>query len=118
MVQAGVACDLHHTSLRRQVSPEDHQSSRRLERILDRDDHVLPRRLLGLLDLLGDGPARGRELGSDYETGVEQSLAEWPAASGTVDVDGCVAASWLEVGDDRGTLAHAVEVVDVKGDPD
>ena len=82
------------------------------------DDNVLPRRLLGALDLLGEGPAGDRELGSVYEAGVEQALAEQPAPAGAVDVDGRVAASRFEVGDDRGAIADGVEVVDVEGDPD
>ena len=53
-----------------------------------------------------------------YEAGVEQALAEQPAPAGAVYVDGRVAASWFEVGDDGGSTADAVEVVDVEGDSD
>ena len=53
-----------------------------------------------------------------YEAGVEQSLAEKPAPAGAVDVDGRVAASGFQVGDDGGSTADAVEVVDVEGDSD
>ena len=53
-----------------------------------------------------------------YEAGVEQALAEQLAPPGAVDVDGRVAASRLDVGDDRGAVAHGVEVVDVEWNPD
>ena len=53
-----------------------------------------------------------------YEAGVEQTLAEKPAPAGAVDVDGRVAASGFQVGDDGGSTADAVEVVDVEGDSD
>jgi hypothetical protein len=52
------------------------------------------------------------------EAGVEQALAEQAAAAGPVDVDGRVAAAWLDIGDDRGAVAYRVEVVDAERDPD
>jgi hypothetical protein len=118
MLQARVARDLDHAALRCEVALEDHESTRRPQRLFDGDDDVLSRCLLGVLDLLGDGAACGRELGPVYEAGVEQALAEQTAPASAVDVDGRVAAPRLEVGDDRGAATHGIEVVDVEGDPD
>src|SRR5919112_4030951 len=118
VLQAGVAGDLDHAAFRREVAFENYESARGPEGLLDRDDHILSRRLLGLLDLLGEGATRGRKLGSVYEVGVEQPFAQQPAPTRAVDVYRGVAAAGLKVGDDRGATAHAVEVVDVEGYPD
>src|ERR671921_1409577 len=116
--QTGVAGDLDHTAFRREVALENHESARGPEGLLDRDDHILPRCLLGILDLLGECVARGRKLGSVYEVGVEQPFAQKLAPTRAVDVYRGVAAAGLQVGDDRGAAAHAVEVVDIEGNPD
>ncbi len=115
VLETGVACHLHDAPLGGEVALEDDEAAGGAQRVLQGDDHVLARRLLRVLDLLLDGAAGHGPAGAVQEAGLHHALAEKGGAPGPIHVHGDVAAPWLEVGDDGGAPAHAVEVVDVEG---
>src|SRR5919199_754447 len=87
-----------------------------MEWALEMRYNVLPRRLLGVPDLLGDGAPGSGELGTVDEARLDETPTQELRASRAVEVHGGVAAAGLEVGEDGGPPADPVEVVYVEGD--
>ena len=104
VVQALVAGELHDAAVRREVAAQDRQAAGRLERALDRDDDLLPRRLDDRgRDLAERAAVDGRRV-AVHEPRLQQLARDERDAAGGVQVGGDEAAARLDVGDDRRAL--------------
>src|SRR5207245_908867 len=79
----------------------DHHAALALERIGERPDHLLARRLARGARLVADGFAGDRQLASVQEPGVEQTLGDDPHAAGLVHLGRRVVAPGSHVGQER-----------------
>ena len=107
--------DLDHAALGGQVAAQDRQAAVRLERRVERPDHLLAGRLDRARGLLGDRASRDGHRVAVQMAALEQPPAR-PAARrrhGTRSV-GDEAPAGLEVADDRRRRRDAVEVVDLE----
>ena len=89
---------------RREVALEDHQATRRLQRLVHREDHVLARRLHGRRRLLGDRASGDRHHVAVQLARLEEPLREQRRATRAVHVERHVAASGAQVADKRRVL--------------
>ena len=109
-----VAGELHDAALGREVAAEDRDAAGLLDRVVDRPDHFLAGRLVGLVGLLADRLAGDRRGVLVQEAELLQALGQDGGAAGGVQVGGDEAPARLEVAEARGGLRDAVEVVDVE----
>src|SRR5215470_2455855 len=76
MLGLALAGELDHAAAGGKVAAQDDDAARWLERLLQRLDHLLARRLGGGRDFLADGAARDRLLAGVDETRLDQALAD------------------------------------------
>src|SRR5882762_6106807 len=104
--------DLGHASVGGEIAPEDREPALGLERIGQRPDHLLARRLARGPRFLADRPAGdGRRVAVD-EPGLEQPLGDDSHAAGVVHLGSRVVTPGPHVGEERCLARDLVELVD------
>ena len=84
VVQPLVARELHDAALRREIAAQDGEASRRLQRPLDRDDDLLPRRLDDRGRHLGQRAAVDVRRVAVHEAGLQELARDESDAAGGV----------------------------------
>ena len=107
--------NLDHTSLWREVSFEDDQASIWLERVGDWTHNILALCLHRLTRLFTDRLSARSHLCPIDGTGSNEALYQKRYASGTIQVNSHIASARLEIGQQRGTLADRIKIVDGEG---
>jgi hypothetical protein len=116
VVAALVAGELDHAALGRQVAAQDRDPAGLLDRVLDRADDLLARRLLRLVRVPADRLAGHRRRVLVQQAEVLQPLRQDRGAAGGVQVGGHEPPAGLEVAQRRRRFGDPVEVVDVERD--
>ncbi len=115
-LQQVVPGDFDHAAFGREVALEDRQPAVRLEGLIQRPDDRLPRSLFGLLRFFADGLARDGHRVRVQVTAFKQPPGDELNAARIVEVARHKAPARLEVGNERGARADAVEVVNAQFD--
>ena len=98
-------------AFRSKIALENCQSAGRLERLVRRADHILPRSFLRFVGFFADGARAGRHSGAIEHSQVRQTLGEQAGAAGG-RVIGChVASAGLQVAKQRHLGKNPVEIV-------
>ena len=117
--QPRLAGELHHAAFGREIAVEHAIAAARLERLVDRQDHRLPRRFGRIGEGLEQAPSGdGRRVRDQPRLG--EPAAEQRRSARLAHVRRHETAGGFEVGDHRGRSADLVEQVDVEirlGDP-
>ena len=118
VMQPLVARELDDAAVGREVAAQDREAARRLERVVPRDDDVLPGALVGAVGDLAERAAVDRDQHPRATRPAAHQLAgDERDAAGLEEVGRDVAAARLDVGDDRRARRDRVEVVDRELDP-
>ena len=92
-----MAADLHHATFRRDISVQDDQSSRFLQRLIEWGDYWLAGRLDRSTSLLRERPSGNRERGAVCKLGIEQTLGDYRDAACLIHVGSHVFSRGLQV---------------------
>src|SRR2546423_3077251 len=115
MVEALVTGDFDHTSLGREIPFKDDQASVWLDWVGERTHHILARCLYRHAGFLTDGPsARSQLLRIDQAGGNKPLNQQWHS-SGTIQIDRHILPAWLQISQQRSTLAYCIKIVDDEG---
>jgi len=114
MQTALVADELDDRAFGREVAAQHGEPTGFLQRPVDRDDDLLPRRLAHGGGNLGEGAAVDVQRGSVGETCVHQLAGDEGDAAGAVEIGRDEPSAGLQIGDDRCASRDFVEVVELE----
>ena len=114
-----LACDLCHRALRRQISSQDPQMARGLDRPIHRPDHLLPFVEPGQLgQVLRNRPARYRQAVAVQQAVLQQVLHRAGRSAHVVQILHDELSAGLEVRQQWYPVAHRLKIVDCQRDAD
>src|SRR5208337_163202 len=114
MVSPFVPGHLDDAAFRREVSFQNNQPSSPLNRIGDRSDHVLARRLDSTAGFLSNCSPAGSHLRPIDESRFQELLGNQGDSAGTMDVHGKVPPTRLQISNNGCARADNVKVIDLK----
>ena len=104
--------DFRHAAFRREIAVKDHQSPRRLERSRERRHHTLSPRFTRSPGFLTDCAARHRHRSRMEPSRLQQSFGHQRDPAGPVEIGRHKTPPRFHVGQQRGSAADAIKVVD------
>jgi hypothetical protein len=99
---------LNDATFRREIAAQDSQSADWLDGLVQRVDHLLAWRLLGVGSFVGERAAGAGDLTAIHVAAVHQALGDNAPAAGLIDVAGDEVSAWLEADKDRRALVDGL----------